>query len=100
RIHIRMAIDVRERRPIGKTGLSVTRLGLGGAPLGHNYVPAAAADALIRRALAFGLRYVDTAPLYGQGESERRYSGPLRSIPRDDVVVSTKVGRIIREPGR
>jgi aryl-alcohol dehydrogenase-like predicted oxidoreductase len=42
-----------------------------------------------------GIRYFDTAPHYGLGLSERRLGAALRSRPRDEYVVSTKVGRLL-----
>lgn len=91
---------------IGKTGLHVTRLGLGGVALSgappatdpHQPTPEAGAVALIHRSLALGLNYLDTAPMYGVGQSERRYGQALRGIARDTYVLSTKVGRVLR-PG-
>ena len=82
---------------IGATGLRVTRMGLGGAPLGGLFADVgddAAAD-LVLRAHELGVRYFDTAPLYGVGNSERRYARALAQIPRDEFVLSTKVGRIL-----
>jgi D-threo-aldose 1-dehydrogenase len=89
---------------IGRTGLRVTRLGLGGVALSgappstdpHRPAPEAEAVGLIRRSLALGLNYLDTAPMYGIGESERRYGEALRGVPRDRYVLSTKVGRVLR----
>lgn len=91
---------------IGRTGLQVTRLGLGGVALSgappatdpQQPAPEAEAIALIHRSLALGVNYLDTAPMYGVGESERRYGQALRSVPRDRYVLSTKVGRVLR-PG-
>ncbi len=95
-----MTIDIAERREVHGTGVRLTRMGLGGAHLAQPAVPAAEAAALIRRALEHGVRHLDTAPLYGVGESERRFAGPLTSIPRDDLVVSTKVGRLLDDTRR
>ena len=89
---------------IGRTGLHVTRLGLGGVALSgappatdpHNPSPESEAVSLIRRSLALGLNYLDTAPMYGLGGSERRYGQALQGIPRDRYVLSTKVGRVLR----
>jgi D-threo-aldose 1-dehydrogenase len=89
---------------IGRTGLRVTRLGLGGVALSgappatdpQRPAPADDARALIHRNLALGLNYLDTAPMYGVGESERRYGQALRGVPRDRYVLSTKVGRVLR----
>ncbi len=91
---------------IGQTGLRVTRLGLGGVALSgappstdpHAPSPESEAVSLIRRSLGLGLNYLDTAPMYGVGHSERRYGQALKSIPRDRYVLSTKVGRVLR-PG-
>jgi D-threo-aldose 1-dehydrogenase len=93
-----MPFDPGERRVLGKTSVTVTRLGLGGAPLGGLFaaVDDAEADATIRRAWEIGIRYFDVAPLYGYGSAERRMGRVLRERPRDEFVLSTKVGRLIR----
>jgi D-threo-aldose 1-dehydrogenase len=84
-------IDPTERRPLGTTTVRVSRLGIGG---GSSFVRAGdESDALVDAAWRAGLRYFDTAPLYGQGESERRFGQALRGRPRDEYVLSTKVGR-------
>ncbi len=87
-----------DRVPFGKTGLSVTRLGLGTAPLGNLFqpVPESEADATIQRAYALGVRFFDTAPLYGSGLAEQRLGRNLAQHPRDEYVLSTKVGRLLR----
>jgi D-threo-aldose 1-dehydrogenase len=87
-----------ERTPLGTTGLSVTRLGLGTAPLGGLYEPVSDDDAhaAVERAWELGLRFFDTAPLYGSGLAEQRLGHVLRSRPRDEFVLSTKVGRLLR----
>lgn len=81
-----------------RTGLQLTELGLGGAQFGNLYreMPDATAEAIIDAAWAAGIRYFDTAPHYGLGLSEERIGAALRNYPRDEYVVSTKVGRIIR----
>jgi D-threo-aldose 1-dehydrogenase len=91
---------------IGRTGLRVTRLGLGGVALSG--APPATdperptaepeAVALIQRTLALGVNYLDTAPMYGVGESEARYGEALRGVARERYVLSTKVGRVLRAP--
>jgi len=83
-------------RMIGRTGLVVTELGVGTAPLGNLYrqVSSDDAGATMRAALSAGFRYVDTAPYYGFGLSERRVGDAVRGA--SDVVVSTKVGRLLR----
>jgi D-threo-aldose 1-dehydrogenase len=88
-------IDPREARPLGRTTVRVTRLGFGSAPLGNLFRPLdeTTARETVQAAWAAGVRYFDTAPLYGHGLSERRLGSVLRSEPRDSFVVSTKVGR-------
>ena len=95
-----------DRVEIGRTGLRVTRLGLGGVALSgappatdpQRLTPEDEAVALIQRSLALGLNYLDTAPMYGVGGSETRYGQALRGVARDRYVLSTKVGRVLR-PG-
>ncbi len=76
---------------------SQLRLGLGGAPLGNLFsaVSDDAARALVDAAWASGCRSFDTAPHYGHGLSEHRLGNALRSHPRDDFVLSSKVGRVL-----
>ena len=50
---------------------------------------------LIRRSLDLGVNYFDTAPMYGVGQSERRYGQALRGVERQRYVLSTKVGRVL-----
>lgn len=71
--------------------------GFGGAPLGNLFAPIADAEAtaLVRHAFARGVRYFDTAPHYGSGLSEHRIGAALRDVPRDDYLLSTKVGRLL-----
>ena len=82
---------------IGSTGVRVTRLGLGGAPIGGNLAPVTGGEALkvVNRAVELGIRYFDTAPLYGLGKSESFYGEVLPGLSRDSFSVSTKVGRIL-----
>jgi D-threo-aldose 1-dehydrogenase len=93
--------EVSEWRPLGRSATRVTRLGLGTAPLGNLYAPVAedAALAAVHAAYALDVRYFDTAPLYGHGLSEHRCGEALRRYPRDTLVLSSKVGRLLR-PGR
>lgn len=85
------------RRPLGRSGIRVPPLGFGGVPLGNLYseVTEAEAAATVTAALDAGIRYFDTAPLYGYGLSERRLGIHLRALPRDELVISTKVGRTL-----
>jgi D-threo-aldose 1-dehydrogenase len=92
------ATTVLPRRTLGRTALEVSELGFGGAPLGGLYseVSEADAEAAVGAALAAGITYFDTAPLYGHGLSEHRLGRVLRRIPRARFVLSTKVGRLLR----
>src|ERR1700721_3919163 len=85
-------------RQIGRTALRVTELGLGCAPLGGSRIDVArqAAEAIVSAAWAAGVRYVDTAPFYGVGQPERGVGDAMRDHPRDEWVLSTKVGRLLR----
>ncbi|WP_407159003.1 aldo/keto reductase [Bradyrhizobium sp. STM 3557] len=87
-----------KRVQIGRSGLEVTRLGLGTAPLGGLFaaVSDADAEATIAQAWSLGVRYFDTAPLYGFGLAEQRLGHFLRAQPRDSFALSTKVGRLLR----
>ena len=82
------------RRKLGRTGLSVTELGFGGAPLGNLFRPLAdeTARATLDAGKKAGFGYWDTAPFYGFGLSERRMGDALRG---GDHVISTKVGRLL-----
>jgi D-threo-aldose 1-dehydrogenase len=73
----------------------VTRLGLGLAPIGGLYTPVGddVAAATVDAAWQAGIRFFDTAPLYGAGLSERRGGAALRGHDRADYALSTKVGR-------
>ena len=83
------------RRDLGRTGLKVSVLGFGGAPLGDLYseLDDAAAIAAVERAFQLGINLLDTSPLYGHGLSEHRCGTAIRRVPRRDIVISTKVGR-------
>src|SRR3954452_17396889 len=85
-------------RRIGRTGVKVTELGLGCATLGGSRIEVArqAAEGIVAAAWEAGVRYVDTAPFYGVGQAERVVGDALRDRPRDDWVLSTKVGRLLR----
>ena len=85
------------RREIRRTGLQLTTLGFGAAPIAGLYraVDEPTARATVDAAWEGGIRYFDTAPHYGLGLSERRLGEALRDRPRADVVVSSKVGRLL-----
>lgn len=82
------------RRRIGAS-LQPTLIGFGGAPLGDLYdrLDETAAQEAVAAALAAGINLIDTAPLYGHGLSEHRIGAALRHVPRDGVILSTKIGR-------
>jgi len=87
---------------VGQTDLFVPRVGLGTAVLGNLLRAISDDDAVgvIDRALARGVRYLDTAPLYGHGLAEQRVGRAIAATPRDELVVSTKAGRLLREGAR
>ncbi|NND91020.1 MAG: aldo/keto reductase [Granulosicoccus sp.] len=86
------------RRMIGNTSVAVTELGLGCAAMAGNHRPVADEDitGAIDEALDHQIRYVDTAPFYGFGRSEHFVGDRLRH--REDYVLSTKAGRLLK-PG-
>ncbi len=92
-----MALRTRHWDRLGNGGLSFTEIGMGTAPLGNLYraISDDEAQAVLDRAWDAGVRYYDTAPLYGYGLSETRLNRFLRGKPRDDYVLSTKVGRLL-----
>jgi D-threo-aldose 1-dehydrogenase len=83
------------RRPLGRTRLHVSELGLGAACLGNLYRPMSDAEVqeTLDSAFSADISYVDCAPYYGFGLCEQRVGHGLRG--RDNVVVSTKVGRLL-----
>jgi D-threo-aldose 1-dehydrogenase len=100
-------LNPRERLRLGRTTLTVTRFGLGTAPLAGLFeeVDEENALAVIERAWDAGIRFFDTAPLYGHGLAEIRLGKVLRQKPRDEFTLASKVGRLLRadappEPGQ
>ena len=84
-----------EHRPLGRTGLTVSALGFGSAPLGDLYArldERQAVDAAVAAAVG-GISLFDTSPLYGHGLAEHRLGTALRRVDRNAIVLSTKVGR-------
>ena len=81
-------------RFIGNTPLQVTQFGMGGAVLGNLFdkVGEGVSTDTIAAAYDAGVRYFDTAPLYGNGLSEKRMGNGLAPYDRDEIVISTKVG--------
>jgi aryl-alcohol dehydrogenase-like predicted oxidoreductase len=93
-----MALKTREWQRLPNEGLSFTELGFGTAPLGNLYraISDDEAQAILEKAWEGGVRYYDTAPLYGLGLSETRLNRFLRGKPRDDYILSSKVGRVMQ----
>ena len=80
---------------LGKTGIEVSVIGFGGAPLGdlfENLDDQVCYDTL-KKSLNNGINFFDTSPFYGFGLSEHRIGNYLKSIRRKDFVLCTKVGR-------
>lgn len=86
------------QREIGSTGSSVTEFGLGTAPLGDLFVALSEEEAqgVLQAAWDVGVRYFDTSPFYGNCKSEHRVGHFLRQQPRNEFVLSTKVGRVFK----
>ncbi|MFD7609045.1 aldo/keto reductase [Streptomyces mirabilis] len=84
-------------RKIQNTPVAVTELGFGASVIGNLYrvTPADDATAAVDAAWDAGIRYFDTAPHYGLGLSELRLGAALRHRPRDEYVISSKVGRLL-----
>jgi len=81
------------------------RIGFGAVPIGgfRGFVSADQAVATVRRCFELGIRYFDAAPFYGHGRAELLLGHAMRDIPRDDWILSTKVGRYLvpaDAPGR
>ena len=92
-----MGLRTRNWDRLGNGGLTFTELGFGTAPLGNLYKAISDDDARATLDAAWegGVRYFDTAPLYGLGLSETRLNPFLRDKPRDSYILSSKVGRLI-----
>ena len=86
------------KKQIGDTKLEISELGFGGAPLGNLYSAMTNENAqeVVKQAYENGIRYFDTAPLYGYGLSERRMGLALNNRNRDNFILSTKVGRRLK----
>lgn len=89
-------------RRLGTSPVLVTQLGLGGASLGDLYQRISHVQALdtVQVAHELGLHFYDTAPWYGLGLSESRMGLALSSLPREDVVLSSKIGRALTPVAR
>jgi len=86
--------DVAGTRRLGTSDVAVPMLGIGCAAIGnlHGPVPPASAAAVLGAAWSAGVRYYDTAPLYGRGIGELRVGAALRDRDRSSYVLSSKVG--------
>ncbi len=86
-----------DERTLARAGLRLTELGFGAASLGNLFreTTDGESEEAVDAAWALGIRYFDTAPHYGLGLSERRLGRALRKYPRDEYVISTKVGRLL-----
>ena len=80
-----------------RTGHRLTELGLGAAQFGNLFTETTDDESrrAVKTAAEEGIRYFDTAPHYGLGLSERRLGGALHAAARQDVVISSKVGRLL-----
>ncbi len=90
------------KQKFGRVDLEVTAFSFGAAPIGNIFEPIdeQTSDAMIQRAWDAGIRYYDTAPMYGHGLAELRCGHSLRWKERDDFVLSSKVGRILKAQKR
>ena len=88
-----------DREKVGLQGLEVTRLGLGGTTFGNMYSALDEQEGLdvIDASYMAGVRYFDTAPLYGYGMSETKMGPGLARYNRDEIAISSKVGYVLKE---
>ena len=95
-------MQVSEKLRFGRVDLEVTPFSFGAAPIGNIFTPIdeQTSDAMIQHAWDAGVRYYDTAPMYGHGLSELRCGHSLRWKNRDEFVLSSKVGRILKPQKR
>ncbi len=89
-----------ETRKLGRTQVELTQLGFGAARLGELFVRVSEEESreTLQAVWEHGVRYIDTAPWYGLGLSEHRVGSFLFEKPRQEFVLSTKVGRVLRAP--
>jgi D-threo-aldose 1-dehydrogenase len=83
---------------LGRSDLKLPALGFGAAGLGSTSVPESNASATVEAAWDTGVRFYDTSPWYGRGLSERRLGTVLGNKPHNELILSTKVGRIFVAP--
>lgn len=86
------------KRQLGKTSLNVTTLGFGAASMGNLFQAVSDKDAqkTLTAATELGMNLFDTSPRYGAGLSERRVGDALRDFPKEQYILSTKVGRLLK----
>ncbi|XP_068218119.1 uncharacterized protein [Palaemon carinicauda] len=85
---------------LGNTELFLSKLALGGGPLGGVYGEAALDECIktVHTALKSGVNYIDTSPWYGNGKSEEVLGKSLKGVPRQAYYIGTKVGRYEQDP--
>ena len=93
-------MDPFELRRLGRTDLHLPAVGLGTATIGdmRGAIPEAQALSTVEAAWAAGISFFDTAPWYGRGKSELRLGAALRPKPRQEYVLTTKIGRTLHRP--
>lgn len=91
-----------EKRQFGRTGLDVSAFAFGTAPIGNflREMKEDVAEGMIRHAWDAGVRFYDTAPMYGHGLAELRLGHALRWKARDEFVLASKVGRVLHAARR
>lgn len=91
-----------DKRPFGRVNLDVTAFAFGTAPIGNIFreIDEVTAAEMVDQAWDAGVRFFDTAPMYGHGLSELRTGQALRWRPRDEFVLATKVGRRLKPARR
>src|SRR5579864_547151 len=87
-----------EMRPLGRTGLNLSRLSFGASSLGQEFLQVDLQEAIrsVRVALDLGMNFIDTSPFYGRGMSECLLGIALRDVPRDRYYLGSKLGRYDR----
>lgn len=95
-------MDPSEKRRFGRVDIEVTSFSFGTAPIGNIFreIDEETSDSMIQTSWDSGVRFYDTAPMYGHGLSELRTGHSLRWKPRDEFVLSSKVGRLLRPARR
>ena len=90
------------KRKFGRVDLDVTAFAFGAAPVGNflREIDDETSDAMFKRSWEAGVRFYDTAPMYGHGLSELRTGHSLRWKKRDDFVIASKVGRVLHPAKR